>query len=79
MDKWLKTGILRRSASRTEIRTIDLAAMEIIVYQQDDNHKVQRPTEWPVQNHSHLRDTSNMGMRTCRISFAYWWDIVMVV
>ncbi|GBM11027.1 hypothetical protein AVEN_251881-1, partial [Araneus ventricosus] len=28
MDKWLKTGTLKRSASRTEIRTTDLAAME---------------------------------------------------
>ncbi|GBN07253.1 hypothetical protein AVEN_121249-1 [Araneus ventricosus] len=38
-----------RSASRTEIRTTDLAAMEITVYHQDDNHEVQRPTDWPVQ------------------------------
>ncbi|GBN47606.1 hypothetical protein AVEN_262717-1 [Araneus ventricosus] len=50
MDKWLKTGTLKRSASRTEIRTTDLAAMEIIVDQQDDNHEVQRPTDWPIQN-----------------------------
>ncbi|GBN07729.1 hypothetical protein AVEN_251408-1 [Araneus ventricosus] len=49
MDKWLKTGTLRRSASRTEIRTNYLAAMEIAVDQQDDNHEVQRPTDWPVQ------------------------------
>ncbi|GBN21254.1 hypothetical protein AVEN_85129-1 [Araneus ventricosus] len=49
MDKWLKTGTLKRSASRTEIRSIDLAAMEITVDQQDDNHEVQRPTDWPVQ------------------------------
>ncbi|GBO05140.1 Zinc finger BED domain-containing protein 5 [Araneus ventricosus] len=49
MDKWLKTGTLKRSAPRTEIRTTDLAAMEISVDQQDDNHEVQRPTDWPVQ------------------------------
>ncbi|GBM78317.1 hypothetical protein AVEN_222138-1, partial [Araneus ventricosus] len=49
MDKWLKTGTLKRSASRTEIRTTDLAAMEITVDQQDDNHELQRPTDWPVQ------------------------------
>ncbi|GBN55331.1 hypothetical protein AVEN_208139-1, partial [Araneus ventricosus] len=46
MDKWLKAG---RSVSRTEIRTTDLAAMEITVDQQDDNHAVQRPTDCPVQ------------------------------
>ncbi|GBO16569.1 hypothetical protein AVEN_250829-1 [Araneus ventricosus] len=45
MDKWLKTGNLKKSASRTEIRTTDLAAMEITVYQQDDNHEVQRSTD----------------------------------
>ncbi|GBL81576.1 hypothetical protein AVEN_93378-1 [Araneus ventricosus] len=50
MDKWLKTGTLKKSASRTEIRTTDLAAMEITVDQQDDNHEVQMPTDWPVQN-----------------------------
>ncbi|GBM33134.1 Zinc finger BED domain-containing protein 5 [Araneus ventricosus] len=49
MDKWLKTGTLKRSASRTEIRNTDLAAMEITVDQQDDNHELQRPTDWPVQ------------------------------
>ncbi|GBN32554.1 hypothetical protein AVEN_239074-1 [Araneus ventricosus] len=49
MDKWLKTGTLKRSASKTEIRTTDLAAMEITVDQQDDNHEMQRPTDWPVQ------------------------------
>ncbi|GBM88789.1 hypothetical protein AVEN_269431-1, partial [Araneus ventricosus] len=51
MDKWLKTATLqrKRSASRTEIRTTDLAAMEITVDQQDDKHEVQRPTYWPVQ------------------------------
>ncbi|GBN07727.1 hypothetical protein AVEN_251407-1 [Araneus ventricosus] len=49
MDKWLKTGTLKRSASRTEIRTTDLVAMEITVDQQDGNHEVQRPTDWPAQ------------------------------
>ncbi|GBM32171.1 hypothetical protein AVEN_136722-1 [Araneus ventricosus] len=49
MEKWLKTGAPKRSASRTEIRTTDLAAMEITVYWQDDNHEMQRPTEWPAQ------------------------------
>ncbi|GBM56675.1 hypothetical protein AVEN_154225-1 [Araneus ventricosus] len=39
MDQWLKTGTLKRSASKTEIRTTDLAAMEITVDQQDDNHE----------------------------------------
>ncbi|GBM75191.1 hypothetical protein AVEN_129213-1 [Araneus ventricosus] len=39
-----------RSASRTEIRTTDLAAMELTVDHQDDNHEVQRLTDWPVQN-----------------------------
>ncbi|GBN46502.1 hypothetical protein AVEN_11418-1 [Araneus ventricosus] len=48
-DKWLKTGTLTRSASRTEIRTTDLAAMEITVDQQDDNHEMQMPTDWSVQ------------------------------
>ncbi|GBL96288.1 hypothetical protein AVEN_131193-1, partial [Araneus ventricosus] len=38
-----------RSASRTEIRTTDLAATEITVDHQDDNHEVERPTDWPVQ------------------------------
>ncbi|GBM21248.1 Zinc finger BED domain-containing protein 5 [Araneus ventricosus] len=51
MDKWLKTGTLKRSASRTEIRTTDLAAMEITVDQQDDNHEVQRSTDWPAQGY----------------------------
>ncbi|GBL80353.1 hypothetical protein AVEN_92263-1 [Araneus ventricosus] len=50
MDKWLKTGTLKRSASRTEIRTTDLAAMEITVDQQDDNHELQRPADLPVQD-----------------------------
>ncbi|GBN15429.1 hypothetical protein AVEN_258720-1 [Araneus ventricosus] len=49
MDKLLKTGTLKRSASRNEIRTTDLAAMEITVDQQDDNHELQRTTDWPVQ------------------------------
>ncbi|GBN03998.1 hypothetical protein AVEN_177859-1 [Araneus ventricosus] len=39
----------KRSAYRTEIRTTDLAAMEITVDQQDDNHEVQRPTDGSVQ------------------------------
>ncbi|GBL88175.1 hypothetical protein AVEN_117771-1 [Araneus ventricosus] len=34
-----------KSASRTEIRTTDLATMD----HQDDNHEMQRPTDWPVQ------------------------------
>ncbi|GBM01838.1 hypothetical protein AVEN_218959-1 [Araneus ventricosus] len=38
-----------RSTSRTEIRTTDLAALEITMDHQDDNHEVQRPTAWPVQ------------------------------
>ncbi|GBN54963.1 hypothetical protein AVEN_139244-1 [Araneus ventricosus] len=38
-----------RSASRTEIRITYLAAMEITVDHQDDNHEVQRPTDWPVE------------------------------
>ncbi|GBM56707.1 hypothetical protein AVEN_224755-1 [Araneus ventricosus] len=49
MEKWLKTGTLKRSASRTEIRTTDLAAMEITVDQQDSNHEVQRPSDCPAQ------------------------------
>ncbi|GBO10264.1 hypothetical protein AVEN_84130-1 [Araneus ventricosus] len=51
MDKWLKTGTLKShlKASRTEIRTIDLASMEITVDQQDDNHELQRPSDWPVE------------------------------
>ncbi|GBO17278.1 hypothetical protein AVEN_40869-1 [Araneus ventricosus] len=49
MDKWLKTETLKGSASRTEIRTTDLAAMEITVGQQDDNHEVQRLTDLSVQ------------------------------
>ncbi|GBL87125.1 hypothetical protein AVEN_218808-1 [Araneus ventricosus] len=51
MDKWLKTGTHKRSTSRTEIRTTDLAAMEITVDQQDDNREGQRPTNWSVQQH----------------------------
>ncbi|GBM47259.1 Twinkle protein, mitochondrial [Araneus ventricosus] len=39
-----------RSASRTEIRTTDLAATEITVDLQDDNHEVEWPTDWPVQD-----------------------------
>ncbi|GBN63113.1 hypothetical protein AVEN_248034-1, partial [Araneus ventricosus] len=49
MDKWLKTGTLKRSVSRTGIRTTDLAAMGINVDQQDDNYEVKRQTDWPVQ------------------------------
>ncbi|GBL93466.1 hypothetical protein AVEN_59669-1 [Araneus ventricosus] len=49
MDKRFKTGTLTRSASRTEIRTTDLTAIEITVDQQDDNHEVQKPTDWPAQ------------------------------
>ncbi|GBO22785.1 hypothetical protein AVEN_189238-1, partial [Araneus ventricosus] len=49
MDKLSKTGTLKKSASRNEIRTTDLAAMEITVDQQDDNHELQRTTDWPVQ------------------------------
>ncbi|GBN92534.1 hypothetical protein AVEN_61936-1 [Araneus ventricosus] len=48
-SEWLKTGSLKISASRTEIRTTDLAAMEITVDRQDDNHELQRPTDWSVQ------------------------------
>ncbi|GBN92430.1 hypothetical protein AVEN_199534-1 [Araneus ventricosus] len=50
MGKWLKTGTLKKSASRTEFRT-DFADMEITVDQQDDNHEVKRPTDWPVQGY----------------------------
>ncbi|GBN74379.1 hypothetical protein AVEN_34899-1 [Araneus ventricosus] len=46
MDKWLKTGLLRDW--HLEL-IFDLAAMEVTVDQQDDNHEVQRPTDWPVQ------------------------------
>ncbi|GBM09809.1 hypothetical protein AVEN_234643-1 [Araneus ventricosus] len=49
MDKWLKTGTLKRSTSRTEIQTIDLAVMGIAVDQQGDDHEVQRPTDWSIQ------------------------------
>ncbi|GBM46322.1 hypothetical protein AVEN_195274-1 [Araneus ventricosus] len=49
MYKRFKTGTLTRSASRTEIRTTDLTAVEITVDQQDDNHEVQKPTDWPAQ------------------------------
>ncbi|GBL74147.1 hypothetical protein AVEN_231036-1 [Araneus ventricosus] len=49
MDKWLKTGTLKRSTSRTETRTTDLAAMEITGNHRDYNREVQRPTDWPVQ------------------------------
>ncbi|GBO29291.1 hypothetical protein AVEN_150935-1, partial [Araneus ventricosus] len=49
MDKRFKTGTLKRSASRTEIRTTDFTAIEITVDQHDDNHEVQKPTHWPAQ------------------------------
>ncbi|GBN57124.1 Zinc finger BED domain-containing protein 5 [Araneus ventricosus] len=49
MDKWLKTGTLKRSASRPESRTTDLAVTEITVDQQDDNHELQRLNDSPVQ------------------------------
>ncbi|GBM83852.1 hypothetical protein AVEN_78929-1 [Araneus ventricosus] len=42
MDKCVKTGTLKRTATKTEIRNFDLAATEITVDQQ-------RPTDWPVQ------------------------------
>ncbi|GBN22905.1 hypothetical protein AVEN_254545-1 [Araneus ventricosus] len=58
MDKWLKTGTLKRSASRTGIRTTDLAAMGITVDQQDDNYEVQRPTDWPVQTDGGMTEFS---------------------
>ncbi|GBO08505.1 hypothetical protein AVEN_45053-1 [Araneus ventricosus] len=61
MDKWLKTGTLERSASRNEIRTTDLAAMEITVDQQDDNHEMQRPTDCPVQV-DESTDDSNLSI-----------------
>ncbi|GBM49080.1 hypothetical protein AVEN_266440-1 [Araneus ventricosus] len=59
MDKLLKTGTLKRSASRTEIRATDLAAMEITVDQQDDNHEVQRPIDWPIQFYLHSTRLTN--------------------
>ncbi|GBM13234.1 hypothetical protein AVEN_214940-1 [Araneus ventricosus] len=37
---------------RSASRTTDLAAMEITVEHQDDNHEVQRLTNWPVQGPS---------------------------
>ncbi|GBN63656.1 hypothetical protein AVEN_136237-1 [Araneus ventricosus] len=48
MGKFLKTRTLKRSASRTEIRSTNLAAMEITVDQQDDNHEVH---DWPVRGY----------------------------
>ncbi|GBM43803.1 hypothetical protein AVEN_225695-1 [Araneus ventricosus] len=53
-----------RSASRTEIRTTDLAAMEITVDHQDDNHEVQRLTDWPVQ----VRNKIDLLKKTQNIS-----------
>ncbi|GBL79360.1 Zinc finger BED domain-containing protein 5 [Araneus ventricosus] len=75
MDKWLKTGTLKRSASRTEIRTTDLAATEITVYQQDDNHEVQRPTDCPVQDavecmfgEDHVQKIKNIPLSNSTVS-----------
>ncbi|GBN44924.1 hypothetical protein AVEN_155620-1 [Araneus ventricosus] len=65
MDKWLKTGTLKRSASRTEIRTTDLAAMEITVDQQDDNHEVQMPTDCPVQVRNKIDFVKKNSERQC--------------
>ncbi|GBM87767.1 hypothetical protein AVEN_171193-1 [Araneus ventricosus] len=56
MEKWLKTGAPKRSASRTEIRTTDLAAMEITVDRQDDNHEMQRPTDWSAQKRKYSNE-----------------------
>ncbi|GBL55195.1 hypothetical protein AVEN_255498-1 [Araneus ventricosus] len=53
MDKRFKNGTRKRSASRTEIRTTDLTAIEITVDHQDDNHEVQKPTDWPAQVERH--------------------------
>ncbi|GBN59117.1 hypothetical protein AVEN_31457-1 [Araneus ventricosus] len=51
-----------RSASRTEIRTTDLAAIEITVGHKDDNHEVQRPSDWPVQaSHLHCNFLSTLN------------------
>ncbi|GBL93772.1 Zinc finger BED domain-containing protein 5 [Araneus ventricosus] len=61
MYKWLKTGTLKRSASRTEIRTTDLAAMEITGDQQDDNHEFQRATDWPVQKRKYSNEYLKYG------------------
>ncbi|GBN06287.1 hypothetical protein AVEN_266521-1 [Araneus ventricosus] len=71
MEKWLKTGTLKRSASRTEIRTTDLAAMEITVDQQDDNHEMQRPTEWPAQVSMKVWTKSVHGKSVC-LSVVMW-------
>ncbi|GBN39166.1 hypothetical protein AVEN_176836-1, partial [Araneus ventricosus] len=43
MDKWFKSGTLKRPASRIEIRTTELAAMEIPVDQQDEMKCKGRP------------------------------------
>ncbi|GBN19414.1 hypothetical protein AVEN_138157-1 [Araneus ventricosus] len=60
MGKWLKTGTLKRSASRTEkIRTTNLATMEITVDQQDDNHEVH---DWPIQ-----RLSNSPNLNSCLI------------
>ncbi|GBM37704.1 hypothetical protein AVEN_9984-1 [Araneus ventricosus] len=53
-----------RSVSRTEIRTTDLAAMEITVDHQGDNHEVQRLTDWPVQ----VRNKNGLLKKPLKIS-----------
>ncbi|GBM94746.1 hypothetical protein AVEN_66040-1 [Araneus ventricosus] len=78
VDKWLKTGTLKRSASVTEIRTTDSAALEISVDQQDDNHEVQRPTDWPVEYHKKpstrpaLAPGFTLNDRPPRLHWALW-------
>ncbi|GBL78874.1 hypothetical protein AVEN_48858-1 [Araneus ventricosus] len=67
MEKWLKTGAPKRPASRTEIRTTDLAAMEITVDRQDDNHEMQRPTDWPAQ---HIQGDPVLNL-VCRVQFRH--------
>ncbi|GBN50379.1 hypothetical protein AVEN_124458-1 [Araneus ventricosus] len=39
-------------------RTTDLAATEITVNHQDDNHEVERSTDWPVQELGHCSSWS---------------------
>ncbi|GBN95581.1 hypothetical protein AVEN_44780-1 [Araneus ventricosus] len=75
MDKRLKIGILKRSVSITEMRAADLAAMEITVDQQDDNHKVQRPTDWSVQDavkcmfgEDHVQKIKNIPLSNSTVS-----------
>ncbi|GBM94331.1 hypothetical protein AVEN_44777-1 [Araneus ventricosus] len=57
-----------RSASRTEIRTTDLAATEITVDHQDDNHEVERPTDWPVQVRNKIDFAKKIYKKTQNIS-----------